>query len=469
VHQAERLSFALSPRAALLGACMVALLSGPLALLPPLAVVVLIGSVGLVAAVAVHPPLAAYLLVAGTLLTVGIDRGVVMPVLRPSEALLAAVCAGLVARGCAELMRGASPVVRLTRVDWSVLLLATTGSAIPLLWMVARGREISNEDVFYAAQLWKYVAVYAAARLAVRTERQVRTCLCVALAAASVVALVAIFQSLRLLGIPRMLAAYYTPTEDLSAVDDMRGTSTLSSSFAVADVMIFCLAVAAAWLIRGAPRRGLLSAACVLFVFGTVASGQFSGYLGFAVGAVALGLITRRMRQLGLASLALAAFAGLALWPVVGERLKGFDSTAGVPPSWVGRWENLTTFFWPDLGSQLNWLTGVRPAARVPAPETWREWVWIESGHTWLLWTGGLLFLVVFFAFLWFALRTLADVARRRAGAIGVAATGSFTALSVIAVLMTLDVHLTLRGAAELNFTLLALALTGSSPGRGAP
>jgi hypothetical protein len=132
----------------------------------------------------------------------------------------------------------------------------------------------------------------------------------------------------------------------------------------------------------------------------------------------------------------------------VATRLSGFQSETGIPKSWEDRLENLRTFFWPELTSHYHWVLGVRPSPRVPAPETWRDWVWIESGHTYLLWTGGVPFLVAFVAFLWTAMRRVWHVA-------------SFTGLTLVAVLMTFDPHLTFRGAADLNFSLLALALTG--------
>ena len=79
----------------------------------------------------------------------------------------------------------------------------------------------------------------------------------------------------------------------------------------------------------------------------------------------------------------------------------------------------------------------------------------------WLVWSGGILLVLAFVFFLWTTLSRVASVARARADAVGVAAIASFTALVVVAVLQAFDPHLTLRGAADLCFFLLALALSG--------
>jgi hypothetical protein len=155
-----------------------------------------------------------------------------------------------------------------------------------------------------------------------------------------------------------------------------------------------------------------------------------------------------------------AGIAAAALaWPVVAGRLAGFESRFGLPSSWIGRLQNLERHVWPELASSLNWLFGVRPAARIPAPEAWREWVFIESGHLWLLWTGGVPLLLAFLLLMGTATRDLWRIGRSDSGPVGVAAIAGFAASAAIFVLMALDPHLTVRGAADLYFPLLALAL----------
>jgi hypothetical protein len=418
-------------------------------------------AVALVVAVALRPAVGAYLLLAVTPLTGGIERGVVTPLVRPSEALLVLVVAGLAARALAGAGRGTVPRLRATAVDWSVLALAYTGSVLPLLWMVARGREVTADDVLYASYIWKYALIFLVVRVAVRTEREVRTCLWTTLAAGSVVALVAALQTVGAPGVAQLLVLY-TPGESEAALTGGRGSSTLASPLAVADVMVFDLAIAVALGLRANARRTVVVAAAVVFVLGTIAASQISGFVALGVAVVVLGLVMGRLRAVLLAAVPVGLVATVLLWPVLGRRIGEFESLYGLPRAWVGphgRIENLTTFFWPPLFEDLNWVTGVRVAARVPAPEAWRDWVWIESGHTWLLWSGGVAFFVACFAFLALGIRAALPVVRGRADAVGAAALACLTVFWVHLVVMAIDVHLTLRGAADLTFALAALAL----------
>jgi hypothetical protein len=139
-----------------------------------------------------------------------------------------------------------------------------------------------------------------------------------------------------------------------------------------------------------------------------------------------------------------------------------------MPQSWYVRYENLRLFVWPDLFSGPNWLFGVRPAARIDVVAPWGTEIYIESGHTWLLWTGGIPFLLAYLWFMVVALRTTVPVARSRRDAVGVAATAALAALLSVFVLMSFDPHLTMRGAADLTFSLVALATAAHAQPRGA-
>jgi hypothetical protein len=409
---------------------------------------------------------AAYTLIASTPLIVGIERGNVLPLLRPSEAILLIVGGALFTRAALRSLAGNRLTFRLSRLDGALTLLCGAGSVLPLLWMYARDRGIEQDDILYSIQLCKYYAIFLVIRASVRTEREVGRCLKISLAVAVPVAVIAILQSLLLFGVTDLLALLYTNSEDRGALEINRGTATIGSSAGVATVMVFNLAIAGGLLIRSVGNRFVLIALSLLFIFGAFASGQFSAAIALTVGIAAFVVVTRYVRRELLLLVPGTVIAAVILRPVVDRRVSGFQTEEGVPLSWVARLENLRTFFWPRVFSDpLDFLLGVRVSARIPSSE-WRtevegipgNFVWIESGYTWLLWAGGIPFLLAFLLFMWVAARQVARTARERTDAFGIAAIASFTAISVIAVLMTIDPALTLRGSADLAFALLALA-----------
>jgi hypothetical protein len=415
----------------------------------------------LVVAVVVRPALAAYLVLGIGPLITGIDRGAVLPIVRPNEALYIVVALGLALRTALLALSGRRVLRRPTAVEWSLLLLVVTGSVFPVLWMHARGLALTQDDVLYAIPMWKYLLVYMIVRAAVQTDREIRVALWLSLGAGAIVGAIAILQSLQLFGIVDLLAPYYAPQDITRALEINRGTSTVASSGAVADIMVFNLAIALGLLVRRPRSKWALFGLAALFVFGAVASGQFLGVIVLVVGAAAVAHVTRTGRWSVPGVVTAALVAAVALRPVIDRRLSGFESTYRVPPSWVGRLQNLETYFWPRLAADNSWLLGVRTSARVPAPVgSGRFTIYIESGYTWLLWTGGVPFLLAFFVFLGVAVRKVHAVARQDAGAAGAAAVAAFAALIVLPVAMIFDPHLTLRGSADLSFALLALAVS---------
>jgi capsular exopolysaccharide synthesis family protein len=411
----------------------------------------------LLAAVCRWPPLAAYLVVVVTPLTVGISRGAVLPLIRPNEAVDLIVAAGLAARGIVRLRTGRIPRLRLDGVERAILLMAVFNSVLPLLWMRFRQQPVTQDDLLYALVMWKFLGLYVIVRLSVGTGRQIRRCLWLSVAAASVVAVVAILQSLNLLGVSGLVSTYYAYTGNGPVAAGARGSSTLGLPAATADLMIFNLAIVSGLWARYRRHRLVLGASAVLFVAGALATGEFSSALGLLIGVVCIAVVSGSPRLLAL--FIPAGLAGSAvLRSVIAGRLSGFRSPAGVPASWLDRISNLRTYFWPKLFSDWNFVLGVRPAARIPVVTQSAGFVWIESGYTWLLWAGGIPLLASYAYFVVAATRRGWLAARHGAGAASVAGAAAFVAVLVTTVLMIFDPHLTYRGSADVLFVLIALA-----------
>jgi hypothetical protein len=405
-----------------------------------------------------HPVVAAYLTVGITPLVAGIDRGRILPVLRPNEAVVAVLAGVLVLRAVVTLRPGRRPV-RPNRLELTLLALALANSALPLMVMVVRGQHVEADDLSYALVLWKYLAVYVVVRTTVRTDRQVAVCLWVAMASAAVVAVIGVLQALDLLGVRHALLGYYAPFGYADALAAPRGGSTLALPAATADLLVLNLVVAAGMWWRLQRHGVLLLLLAALFTAGTVSAGEFSSALGLVIAVPAMTWAAHRLSLLKYAPVGILAIA-VGLWPVIEARIAGFQGATGLPVSWTTRWYNLKTYFWPELFSGTNPLLGVRPAARVVAEHQGTGFVWIESGYTWLLWGGGVPLVAAFVAFVWVSLRTLQPLVRPLDSYASVAALAAFVGILVMTVLMVFDPHLTYRGAADLLYTLLAIAST---------
>ena len=332
----------------LLTACiMLAAVASPIAALTG-AYVFTIGAVAaaaLVIAIVLRPQFAAYVYLIATPLIVGIARGDALPILRPNEALLAIIILGLGIRALIAVLRGEPYRLSASGVDLAFILLAVCASALPLAFRLGRGEPVSTDDLLYAIVLWKYYAIYRVFCESIATPKQIAVCLWLSMTSAIVVALVAILQVNNLLGVPEFLLAHFdNPFQATARVVIDRGTSTIASSFGVADSMMINLAIVMAMLSRGHPNWRTLSICGGIFVFGCIAAGQFSGYIGLAVTVLTVGILTGRLRQTLVVTISVACIAVVFLWPVLAERLSGFDSLAGLPASWINRLENLEDF-----------------------------------------------------------------------------------------------------------------------------
>jgi putative peptidoglycan lipid II flippase len=400
------------------------------------------------------PVLAAYLAIGLTPLTVGLDSGSVLPLVRPNEALELFAGATLGVRCLTRLRTGQLPRFRLDRVEVAIVAMAVTNSVVPLLWMSVRQEAITTDDLLYALVMWKLLGIYAIVRAAVRTDLEVRRCLWLSVAVGAVVALVAIVQSLSVLGVSQLLSQYYSYAAAGPAGG--RGSSTLGLPAATADLLIFNLAIVTGLWTRYRGHRFILAAAGVLFVAGVLAAGEFSSAIGLVVGIICIAVVLRSPRILTIFALVTAVGAYLVR-PVISQRLSDFQTGNGLPVSWTGRLYNLETYFWPKLFSDWNFVLGVRPSARVAVASKLGHYVWIESGYTWLLWGGGIPLLASFLFFVYATAWRGWEAARGAYGARSVAGIAVFAAVGVISTLMAFDPHLTYRGSADLFFFLIAL------------
>jgi murein biosynthesis integral membrane protein MurJ len=445
-----------SPDRWLIGPFIAAAGAGALAMIGPLKALAAVLAVTVMACVWRRPVLAAYLVIGLTPLTVNLNVGHALPLIRPNEAIDLLAGAALAARGLVMARTGQLPRIRLDRVEVAIVLMAVSNSIIPLLWMTIRQEAISQDDLLYSLVLWKLLGIYAIVRFAVRTDLQVRRCLWLCVITGSIVALVAILQSLSLFGVSRLLAEFFGgPTE--FGPPGGRGSSTLGLPAATADLVVFDLAIVAGLWTRYRRHPLVLAVAGALMLFGALSAGEFAGAIGLVVGVMCIAIVSGSPRMLAW-FVPTAVIGGYVLWPVLSIRLGGFQSASGLPQSWLGRLNNLETYFWPRLFSDWNFVLGVEPSAVIARVSYSGNLVWIESGYTWLLWGGGIPLLASFLFFTYVVAKRGWLAAWGRGDARSVAGVALFVAVTVIAVLMVFDPHLTYRGSGDEFFALIALA-----------
>jgi hypothetical protein len=431
----------------------------------------MMGAAGLLLAVltALRPATALVVYVAVNPLLVGLGRGALVPGLRLNEVLLGALLTGLVP---ALLKRWHDAGWRRPHgfhaLDLVVLGLAVAASVSPLLWMYARSRDITTDDLLYALALWKLAILYALVRLFVRDGRAMRGLLTAVLMTSLIIGAVGVLQALGIGPVIDLLRTWIPPEEGGYSIDNNRGTSTLGNPIAYGDLMLYATATAASLAVtrQGRPLAWAVTGALAV---GALGSGQFSTVLGLVVGGVAFAIATRTGVRVTVAGALLLGTALVAFQPVLAARQSATDPQSGLPLSWTGdygRLTNLQEHFWPVIAADHNWLFGVQPAARVPGRETWDPWIYIESGYTWVLWTGGIPMLGAVVALLVVMVNTGRRLVRSTNDTWSAIGLALVTVSWVLGVLMLFDPHLTLRGGADLLFVLLALGATCRGPQR---
>ena len=421
-----------------------------------------LGAGALFVATVRRPVVGTYAYLATLPLIAGIDRGNLLPLVRPNEALLALVLTAAGLGGYLRLCRGDRWPLRLGQVDVALAAFLLLSTMWPITSLMLRGQTPSGGDLAAVLPICKLVALYLLVRLSVTTDEQVARCLRLVIWPATAVAAIAVLQTLEVGPVVWALQTVWSPDATAGAVE-ARGTTTLSSPIATGDVIIIAAVLVVVCAVRRVlPRRELIVAGGVLSC-GVLAAGQFSTWISAAVAVVLLLRSIPQLRRSARRALPLLPLPFLIGAPAVLGRLADFGAT-GVPVSWQGRWDNLSNFYVPAF-EPINWIIGVSPDPVLAAPETWRDVIYLEAGYLAFVWIGGIPLLVAFGWLSVVVLRTVAPVLAAD-GPTGAAGMTLRIVWIFLLVLTVLDPHLTLRGTGDLLFTLLALTL-GSLDDRG--
>ncbi len=385
-------------------------------------------------------------------LLVGLPRGTVVPLLRPSETLQFLITGLCLVLAVPAVMRGDSWRLHIRRSEWWLVAIVVSASVMPVLWLLVRGQSVGFDEALASFPFVKYAALYVLARATIRSSDEAKMVMYAILGTSMAVAGIAITQSLGVGPVVDFLGRYFVSSE-ADLVAEGRGTATIGSSIATGAYLSISCGMALSWAFSSG-RRSLYTAAAILGA-GALASGQAGTVLALGTVIMVVGLLHRRIRQLATVGIPIAMLASVALWPIVAARLADIDRGTGLPQSWIIRWVNLTELYWPSLWPG-GWVLGVSPDASVTPPDVWREIVYLESGYLWLLWVGGIPLLASVALFLRATYRELGSPSTDPV--IGGLRKAGRAAVAMVALVSVFDPHLTLRAGADLLFVLLALA-----------
>jgi hypothetical protein len=423
------------------------------ALLGPIVPAALIG-LTVLAAAAWRPILAVYIYVVTLPFIAGIGRGKLVPLVRPNEALLAAVIAGVLIGWYIRYVTGHDVKFRFTRLDVVLAAFVALSIVWPICSLLLRGKVPSFTEVMALFPMAKLAGLFVLVRVAVRTTDELVRCIRLIIWPAVALAVIAVGQTLHVGPVLSVLSAGWTADTSIAGITE-RGSTTLASSIATGDYLVVALALVVMLGVRDLLPRVERFAAAFVLVIGILASGQFSTWVAAAVVAVVLGVYEPILRRRAVGYLPALPIVALVGAPAFIGRISGFFDGFGVPRSWLGRYDNLAHFYLPGLGN-FRFLLGVSPQTVLPAPELWRTQIFLESGYLSFLWIGGIPLLVGFFWLSNELFRVFDTVALRRdaVGAIAAAMQGVWW---MVMVLSLIDVHLVLRGFGDLLALLIAL------------
>lgn len=443
-----------SGRLALAGVIVAILGGAAAAVLGPLAGVAVVAGAALFAACAYRPILATYVYLAAVPIIAGMDRGVLVPLVRPNEALFALLLAGAAAGGLFRYARGDVVRWRPHPLDIPLGLFVIFSTVWPVASLLLREHTVTFSELLTVCPVVKLAALAVLVRFTVTSQSRVIWCVRVIVWPAVLLAAIAIGQTLRVGPVLSLLGTWWpTPGDGEGALE--RGSSTLSSSIATGDYIIIALTLVICCGVRGLLHRRERLVLGLILGTGVLAAGQFSTWISAVLVLALLAWQYPELRRKAVRFLPLGLVAIAVGAPALIGRLQGFGDGFGVPRSWLGRWDNVVNIHLPhfDAGGVVM---GISPDSVLPAPETWREFVFLESGYLQFLWVGGIPLLLAFIGLSVAVLRQTSRLSRDPT-AVGACASTLLIVWSFLLVLTVIDAHLTLRGAGELIFVLLAI------------
>ena len=336
-----------------------------------------IAALGFLAITAWRPAAGCAIFALSIPLTTGLGRGTVIPLLKPNEAILLLLIAGLLVHHLPQPRRRPLNQLDLAVGGYTVGVVVISF----LVLLVSQSPYLFNVDTLRAVlSPLQFLLVYVIFSRVDLSGRDVQAILNLTMLASIVVGLLAAAQLANLPGARDFVAIYYPPLANIQTSWDpgYRPTSTLGHYSAVGafETINFILALALSTMRHPAFPKLWLSLVMAVNLAGLVASLTWAPLLVLPLLIALVMWFGRHMpAQLGMTVLALAV-ALVIFWPAVSGRgavqgvLNGVGQDLAIPTTFAYRMRVWEAFFVPALADHM-WLgSGTVIPGDVPTPLT---------------------------------------------------------------------------------------------------
>lgn len=400
-----------------------------------------------------QPMVLAYTMVAATVLTSGMMRGSLIPLLRPNEAALVLV-AGLTAPSILLGKRKAESTHQ--TVDLATVLFIAGMILLPTAIYLLRGINLGMDDVMVLVAPVQYLLLYIVFQYLPQSEEDRRKIIHLMLIGGSLVALIGLLQAIHLPFIDSFLQTWYPSSHLEDAQAYGRVTSIVSGWNVFGILMMIVLIMVRSLYISGTKLKQweriniwITTALCGAAL---LASGSFAGAIGLGIGILIIGRFDdqnfQRIILIGIV-LGLAAFL---LRSVITDRL-AFQYREGnsiIPQTLTYRFDLWRLIFIPAI--RENGLWGLRPdfAAVV-------DWGYAESQYFYLLLRSGVVSLLGHLLWVGLLLLWLFNQIRHSQGFTRSLQLSAFTILIVMSIAGLTNSVFSFSGATDYLWILLGL------------
>lgn len=429
-----------------------ALLLGVIVAIAPLAAVGLLLALGYILYALKKPIINVYVVIAATVLTSGMARGALIPMLIPNEPILLGAAALALPYILLTLWRSA----RLPRTLLFAILALIVGTVIiPLTADYLRGFDLGISTIFNLAAPLQYVLLFMLCKYLVQTDAERRRVVWLLIGMSLIVAAVGLLQALRVNFVLQLLTHWYPSDQTTTALSLGRVTSLLSAWNALGAFLMVNLLIARTLLLRsaGETHKRLLLLICAVIIACMLASGSFASAIGLAIGFLMIEAYDERFHVDYLVFFALAILVTyLVLGPLISERL-AYQSRndSVVPETLTFRFQVWGEVFLPALQNHILW--GVQP--EIPSTAGWQ---WAENHYLFLLYRGGIFAVLGHLAWVALTLKWLFGFIRRNTGISRSIAISAATILVVLSIMGLTNEVFTFSGVNEYVWILLGIA-----------